>query len=231
MSLDSFEPLDDDFNPYAAPRATTQTGRAAVDGKEAGSIRRELIKREARVKSVGSLMILGGLWSIAKAAQMFLAAADAIALPDEVARSRAIDPALAKPGMIATGFIYLVFVTIGLVVGFGVRRLQSWARWTALVLWSLSLAFWLLACVIAALARPFVGLVMFAILGGISGSIVCLLSSSKSGYLCTPEYRVIIEQTQHVKYRMNPALRMLLAVVGVLLLLAFIGTVLQAVRP
>jgi hypothetical protein len=232
MSLDSFEPLDDDdFNPYAAPKATTQARRAAIEESQAESIRRDLIKREATVKSVGSLMILGALWSIAKATQMFLAAAGAIALPNEVARNHAVDPELVKPGMIAAGVIYLVFVAIGLGVGLGVRRLQAWARWTALVFWSLSLAFWLLAGLLAAFANPSVGLVMLAIFGGFTGYVVYLLASPKSGYLFTPEYRVVIEQTPHIKYRMGPVIRILLAVVGVLFLLGFIVAILKAVRP
>ena len=83
--------------------------------------------------------------------------------------------------------------------------LKSWARWTEVVLSSILLLIYLIVIVSMAVqpsnpdAGPTIG--GSVVLSLILGYILYLLLSKKGSMVFSPEYRLIIERTPHIKYR------------------------------
>jgi hypothetical protein len=103
-------------NPYAPPKARVDDVVQSVTDAEA--IRREYLKHEASVRSIGSLYYLsGGLLCIA-----------AIGLIGMYFTSRHEWP------MITFGPVYAVLGVLGIFLGRGIRHLRPWARTTSIVL-------------------------------------------------------------------------------------------------
>lgn len=94
---------------------------------------------------------------------------------------------------------FFVLAAVFVVAGAGLRRLQGWARISAAVIATL-------------------GLLAFPVGTIINGYILYLVVSRKGATVCRPEYRDIIAQTPHIKYKMSIVVWILLALV-----LALIG--------
>jgi hypothetical protein len=119
-----------------------------------------------------------------------------------------------------TGF-YLVLSGLHLTLGIGLTRLQSWARWTDVVLLLISLLFLLLAAgvgVLASLMNPnaaggivIVG-VVYGFFGLIMGYMLYLLLSKKGSMVFSPEYKLIIERTPHLRYKTSWLFRIVLII-------------------
>ena len=107
------EQNDPPINPYAAPESPLEAAPVSLDANlaEIEATRRKYLNHEASVKSVGSLHILGGIFTVF---------AVIMVLADPITR--------AQQGM---GFaIFLTFLMmINLGIGFGLTKLQPWARW------------------------------------------------------------------------------------------------------
>ena len=103
-------------NPYATPKAVVADAGA---GLQAEAVRKEHIAREASVKAVGFLFILGGLLTL-------IAAAIGLLGPTAAAGDKGFVLA-AGLGMGALSLAYLVS-------GWGLRRLRAWARVPGIVL-------------------------------------------------------------------------------------------------
>jgi hypothetical protein len=189
MSLDSFEPLDDDFNPYAAPKAQAAPMRLRGEVGQAEEIRRAYINHEAGFKSIGALYILGGVFGTIAVIAMIAVLASG--------QMKGMEPGVA---VFVLAF-YLVITALNYAIGIGLNKLQVWARWTALVFSVLGLIGVCLNALVVTFANPIAGLFFLLIGGGITGYILYLLASSKATYICSPEYREIIALTPHVKYR------------------------------
>ena len=100
----------------------------------------------------------------------------------------------------------VVYVVLGLLQGataIGLRRLQPWAR-------------------IVGIVFSVIGLLGFPIGTLISAYILYLLASQKGNYIFTDEYRRVVEQTPHIKYRTSMIVIILLVI---LLILFVIGVV------
>src|SRR5262245_59132715 len=105
-------------NPYAPPRArVSDVGEAS---SEAEVIRREHLKHEASIRSVGVLYYLGG-------AALVLAAVGTIGVLSGRADQSTFIAMLAF-------VVYIAFGVFSIFVGRGVRRLRSWARTASTVL-------------------------------------------------------------------------------------------------
>jgi hypothetical protein len=204
-----------DDNPYAPPQAPIGgAGSAEVpsDLVEAEAIRRTFLSHEASVKSIGSLHDLGaGLGVLGLG----------IILSRYLFRLRQI--AARNLSSLFAGLVvnFLVFVFINLVLGIGLTGLKPLARWTEVTLATILLLICLLATVgFAAQANdPTAGptiagcLVMSLILS----YILYLLLSKKSSMVFSPEYRLIIEHTPHIRYRTSWIVK------GCLIVLVVIG--------
>ena len=114
-------------------------------------------------------------------------------------------------------------------MGYGLRHLQQWARWTTIVVIGLSLV-WQVAQVGLAMAlggaNP--GLVIGMLIGGAIGAIIpayiiWLMVSSKGAMVFSKEYREVIRLTPHVKYKMSFILKFLIGLVIFIVLLGVVG--------
>ena len=103
-------------NPYAPPKAHVDDVSGA--SSEAEGIRREHIKHEASVRSIGTLYYIGGfVFLLAAAAFFFGGVTEVDGVP------------------LAMGAIlYLVLGVSSIVVARGIRQLKSWARIASIVL-------------------------------------------------------------------------------------------------
>ncbi len=148
-------------------------------------IRKEHIKHEASVTSIGILYYLGGVGLLLMAIVTFFSNA---------AASRGGEA-------IILSIIFLMLGAGQLWVGFGLRRLRKWAR-------------------IAAGSLSGIGLFGFPIGTIINAYFLYLLFSQKGKMVFSDEYRAVIEQTPHIKYRTSIIVWIVL---GLLLLLIAIG--------
>ena len=107
--------MSSQVNPYAPPQAEV-ADIASVDS-EAEAIRREHIKHESSIKSVGVLYYLGGGVLVVAAIGMLGAAAFE-----------------AGSWLIGIGVAYVVLGALSLVVAWHLRQFRNWARIVAIVL-------------------------------------------------------------------------------------------------
>ena len=205
-------------NPYASPTvdvsSVPSTGAVPSDAER---IRREHISHEASVKSIGLLQYVGGaLMSLSGIAGLLLFAAN---------------PRADAVGAIF-GPIYIVLGILSFVLGYNLRKLRGWARWTTVVVTSIGILFMLsgLAVAILDLVRANVSLVgltvpvaAFLLIALIPFCVVGLLVARKSRVIFSESYRQVIEQTPHIKYGMSFVLGVVLFVFVSLLGLFWIG--------
>lgn len=158
-------------------------GAATNDVEE---IRREHLKHEASVKSVGILYYLGGaFFTFMGISTLLLGGSGSGGLPT---------------------LFSLLFLLLGvgqLWVGYGLRRLRKWARIPTGILSGL-------------------GLLGFPLGTIINAYILYLIFSRKGKMVFSDEYRAVIEQTPHIKYRTSIIVWIVL---GLLLLLIAIGII------
>jgi hypothetical protein len=101
------------------------------------------------------------------------------------------------------GAVYFGFATLSLWLGYGFRKLDRRARIPAGIFSAL-------------------GLLSFPIGTIINGYILYLIFSAKGSMVFSPEYKELIRQTPHIRYRTSIIVRILLVLV--LALFAFAGT-------
>lgn len=175
-------------NPYAPPRTRVDDVSGPVS--EAEAVRREHIKHEASVRSIGTLYYLGGAFMIIGAVVLLTVALGA--------RGDG-----SPPIVLATVFVilYAALGVLSIFVARGIRQLKSWARTVATVL-----------SIIGLLGVP-VGTI-------INAYFLYLLHSSKGKRIFAPDYAAIVAATPFVKYRTSIVVwivlgLLVLAVVGV----------------
>jgi formate/nitrite transporter FocA (FNT family) len=105
------------INPYAPPKARVED--IVPETGEAGAIRREHIKREAAIRSIGTLYYLGGGVLCLAAIGMIFGSVNNI--------SRSLPAGIG-------GAIVIVIGGLSLFVARGLRQLRPWARTTTVVL-------------------------------------------------------------------------------------------------
>ena len=211
----------EEFNPYQAPTATLESpSRLELNG-DAEIIRRTYLNHEAAVKSIGSLCYLGALFCGLGA--IF----GVLTLSGFVAGVRPPD-AQAMMAMALNLGILFVFCLIYSALGFGLNRLQPWARWTTIVLIGLATLYQLGLVIMAVAFNPAVAGMMLGV------ALLCLiiptymlylLISAKGSMVFSSEYRDVIQATPHVKYKTSLFLKILL----VLLLIIVVTVIVAAV--
>ena len=182
------------INPYAPPKARVED--VTPFASEAEDIRREHIKTEASIRSIGSLYYIGATLICILAIAM---------LAGSVNFSRTLVGRSGVPTGVM-GAIYLVLGVLGFFVARGIRQLRPWARITAIVL----------AC-IGLLNAP-TGTV-------INIYILYLLFSKKGRRIFESDYPEIIAATPDIKSKTSAVTWFLLAVL-ILLVLVGVGAAL-----
>jgi hypothetical protein len=173
-------------NPYAPSNFGPDAASFESQG-DAESIRRAHISHEASIKSVGILYYLGGFITLMAALAVLLTAQD-----------------LPPIEVVVLLVVYLILGALGLVAGYGIRRLTAWGR--------------IISAVFAV-----IGLIGVPIGTIINGYILWLIFSKKGQMVFSPEYKAIIEATPHVKYKTSLIVKVFLALLLLLILMGIIA--------
>jgi hypothetical protein len=102
------------------------------------------------------------------------------------------------------GVIFLGLGVLQILVGTGIRRLQRWSRIPVGILSG-------------------IGLLGFPMGTLINGYILYLVFSKKGGVVFSDEYKAVIEQTPHIKYRTSIVVWILLALIVALIVFAIVA--------
>ncbi len=191
---------DESINPYAAPQASLSPEPALLTGDvaRAEAIRRRHLNHEANIKSVGQLHLLA-------AVLLGLMVFAGLSTGRTVRHLEVV--------------YFVVPIVVNFALGFGLYKLQAWARWTEAAMIGVALPALTLA-VMFQLATT--GLDMLLPVGAGVGAfipavVLWLLVSRQGSVVFSPEYREIIRITPHVRYRTSCA-----AVVALVLIVSFI---------
>lgn len=180
-----------EMNPYAAPHSNiTPLPFEAPDSAEA--IRREHINTEAAIKSAGVLYYLGGFGILLVAGTQWV---------ESASRGR-------SEAAVIGGLLVVVCLVYGW-IGYGLRRLRTWARIPATIFCSL-------------------GLIGFPVGTLINIYILVKMHGKQGKFVMSPEYQQIIAATPHVKRKTSRALLIVLLVL--VLVLLFVGFVVPLFR-
>ena len=182
------------INPYAPPKARVED--VVPFATEADAIRREHIKTEASVRSIGSLYYIGATFICILGIAMLAGSANF---------SRTLVGRTGVPAGVMGAF-YLVLGVLLFFVARGIRQLRPWARITAIVL----------AC-IGLLNAPTGTIINIYIL--------YLLFSKKGKRIFESDYPQIIAATPDVKSKTSAVTWFLLAVL-IMLVLVGVGAAL-----
>ena len=175
-------------NLYAPPSARVADVHSSTSEEEA--IRREHIKQEASIRSVGLLYLLGGVFCALAGVGLV-----SIAIIGGQPNANGL--------MTILGVVYLAIAALSFFAGRGLRRFESWARTTSIVLAAL-------------------GLLGFPIGTLINGYILYLMLSAKGKRIFEPDYPEIVAATPHIKYKTSIIVWILLG----LLVAAFLAAIL-----
>ena len=195
---------DDLYNPYAAPRTNVDAAPAEgpADLMEVEATRRKYLNHETAIRSIGTLQYLGSVLMIVGGGAMLWVV---------LAGNGVRDPMLTR-FMIGGGLAYIAFGVLGWCLARGLRGLRGWARWTVIVMTTLSLIYTAVISLFMSRqpAGPAAGAVVFLISALVPGYILYLLVSSKGAMVFTPGYRAIVAQTPYIKYKTSLLVKILL---------------------
>lgn len=220
----SFLPSDSS-NPFQAPK--TRIGEEATilddsDRSEARRIREDHIYHESSVRSLGMLYYFAAILFLFVTVSVFaVVATDSI--PANQKNLPNLPPEMMKSFFLGVGLFYFFMTVLSALLGFGLRRLQVWSRWTVLVLSCLASLGLVVNCLRVMIQSDMIGWfsVGFSL---IPVYVVYLMASSKAGLIFSPEYKLIILQTPDVKPRTSLVAKLaLVLVVTIILLVLFLG--------
>jgi hypothetical protein len=139
------------------------------------------------------------------------------------------DPALrSNVGWAIMVVFYLLATALNFALGYGLRSLKPWARWTETALLSIQMVT-LIIGVMGALALGIPPLMLgYLVMGLIVGYILYLLLSPKGSVVFSPAYKEIIARTPHIKYRTSLILKIVLVLFVSLIGMAIVGAILSS---
>jgi len=192
---------DNNPNPYAAGVVQAQPVRSDVE-----DTRHKYLSHEASVKSIGVLYILGGIFGTLAGVAYLVMGVSVLVSQDQMGGE--LPPAAMGGIFIGLGILVLALSIGQVVVAVGFRKLAAWSR--------------IPGAVIAAF-----GLLGFPIGTLISAYIMYLLLSQKGAMVFSPQYKEVMEQTPHIKYKTSIIVWIFLILVLSLIVIA-IGAALFA---
>ena len=228
MASDPYSrPPSDPINPYAAPAADlADLEPVGIEGlAEAESIRRKYLNHEASIRSLGTLHYLAAFFGILGAFGLFVT----LVMRNPMNRD-------GVPILWGALAFYVVLSALHLALGHGLRALKTWARWTEVVLVSISLVFVMFGVigvvVLAVTGNPAAlpGVIVYALGGLFSAYVLYLFVSAKGAMVFSPEYRAIIEKTPHVKYRTSLLVKIVLLVFVAVIALGVVAALMSLPR-
>ena len=218
-----------DDNPFAPPQATIGVRESEIDfdvDTNAELIRRHHLSHESSIKSVGLLCYLAAMLGIVSSFWGVLAATGTI-------KGNQPFPGYSDEMMriilwIGAAFWAIVAV-LGAFMGYGLRHLQVWVRWTSMVLlvlsllYSLGVSLFLMAFFSNGNTTPLIVVMLVGIM--IQGYIFYLLVAPKSNVVFSAEYRMVIAKTSEIRCRTSLIVKIVLGLLVTLLVLALIGMI------
>jgi len=180
------------LNPYASPKDTS--GIVPFSNQDAEYVRRQYLSHEQSVKSIGTLYWLGGILGSLVTAIYFIGGVGMV-LQEQIFSTGLVLIVLSMVVGALSGLQVWVAIAIG--------KLQPWSR-------------------IAAIVISCIGLIGFPLGTLISGYFLYLLLSKKGVFVFSEEYKRVIAETPHIKYRTSIIVWIL---VGLLLLLLAVGLI------
>jgi serine/threonine protein kinase len=207
-SASSSLPRDDSLNPFASQVAGIDAGSVdLVSDPQAAAIRQSHIRHEASIKSAGLLYYLGALYGAISF--LFL-----IMTP--------IGEAVDRKAQSGTAVIFFVVMTgSNFALGYGLRKLQAWTRWTVAVLMVLSMLLLLIVGLAFTLVtNPIIGIIFLVSSEVITGYILYLMVSPKGMMVFSHPYKAMIVQTPHIRCRISQLDRALLVVFALVIIAA-----------
>jgi hypothetical protein len=229
----TFDPVGE-VNPFQAPRA--HIGERAMAGEfetdtEAEIIRRAHIGHEASIKSIGLLNYLGAVFGGIATVCLVLIGLGLVPMSQRAADPNAPPPEAMRIVFLGIALVYLVLTVLNAAMGYGLRHLQVWARWTTVVFTVLGLIYTLLVSAVAALTNPIVGLISLLFGSLIPGYILYLMVSAKGGVVFSPEYKLVIAKTPHVKYKTSLIVKIFVGLLLFVFLLGVIVAIVSSFQP
>ncbi|WP_435009980.1 hypothetical protein P12x_001199 [Tundrisphaera lichenicola] len=222
MSFDSPR----DVNPFEAPRAGIGQYAAADDYLESESdaeiIRRAHIGHEASIKSLGLLNFFFAFFGLLGTLALLAMGVGLIPMPPSQ-DPNSPSPEAMRGIFLGLSLVYLAMTVLNGGMGYGLRALQPWARWTTVVLTALSMLYILGVSVVLALAQPAAGLFVLMLGSLILGYILYLMISAKGGMVFSSQYKMIIRKTPHVKYKTSLIVKIFLGLLLFVIGLAIVG--------
>jgi hypothetical protein len=196
-------------NPYAVQ--TTEFMTAPMTG-DAESTRKKYLTHEASVKSIGTLYYLGGYFGLLLG---FLYAGMSISAA--TGGMREAGPAVGEREQTVLAIILGISSVVAfsmsifhLWTAYGLRRLKPYSR-------------------IAGSVIAGIGLLGFPIGTLICGYFLYLLLSAKGEFIFSQQYRDIVQQTPHIKYKTSLIVRIFVGILLFVLLLGLLGFVMSTV--
>lgn len=135
--------------------------------------RQEYLKHEASLKSVGTLYCIGALF-------LLLGGIMELTMVLTTNQSEGLNSASFTQGLIGFAIGSIVVVTVVFVVARGLRKIRPWVKIPGTLVASL-------------------GLLSFPIGTLINGYVLYLIWCRRGRFVLSPEYRLIIEATPHIK--------------------------------
>jgi hypothetical protein len=164
-----------DQNPYAVEASTYLAPQELTDVE---SIRKRYLGHEASVKSIGTLYLLGGVFSLLISAVYLIGGISSFA---DTGPNDFGGPSLGL-FTLAIGVVFLSLGVLQIWSGIGVRKLRPAAR-------------------IGATVISTIGLLGFPIGTLVSAYFLYLLLSEKGSYVFSDAYKQVIAQTPHMRYK------------------------------
>jgi len=228
----SFAPPED-VNPFDPPRA--EIGHRAFDSglvdNEAELIRRAHIGHEASIRSLGLLNYFGAIFGAIGTVGLLVMASGLVSLNQPNAIPNGPSPGTMRVIFLGVAVLYLALTLLNGGMGYGLRRLQPWARWTTVVFTALGLLYTLVVSVFAFLANPIAGAITLLVGSLIPGYILYMMVSAKGSMVFSPEYKAIILKTPHVKYKTSLIVKIFLAILLLVIGLAGVGAIMSSLQP
>ena len=165
-----------DQNPYAVEASAYLAPQELTDVE---SIRKRYLGHEASVKSIGTLYLIGGVFSLLISTVYIIAGISSFGDPSP---SNFAGPALELLVALAVGAGFLSLGAIQIWSGIGVRKLRPAAR-------------------IGATVISAIGLLGFPIGTLVSAYFLYLLLSEKGSYVFSDAYKQVIALTPHMRYK------------------------------
>jgi hypothetical protein len=222
---DELAPQED--NPYAAP-ATRLDAMAAGPPEEiaeAEAIRKAHLGFETNIKSLGGLYYLGAFFAaFGIVVGLVMLAGGGFGGPN----AAAMDPGTRTIAAAGITAVYAIAFALNFALGFGLRRLQTWARWTAVVLISLGLLYIIGVSVGLFLVSPVGGAIALVVGGGISAAFLYLLLARKASVVFSPRYKEIIAKTPHIFYRTSLIVKIFAVLLVLVIGFAIVGAIVSS---